>query len=32
MLSHCLKCGKISESKNPNVIRTKNGRIMLLWK
>ena len=32
MLWHCLKCRKISESKNPNVIRTKNGRIMLLWK
>ena len=30
MLSHCLKCRKITESKNPKVARTKNGRVMLL--
>ena len=31
MLSyHCLKCRKNTESKNPKVTRTKNGRIMLL--
>ena len=32
MLSHCLKCRKIAESKNPKVIRTKNGTVMLLSK
>ena len=32
MLSHCLKCRKNTESKNPKVARTKNGRIMLLSK
>ena len=33
MLSYyCLKCGKNRESKNPNVARTENGRIMLLSK
>ena len=32
MLSYCLKCRKIPESKNPKVVRTKNGRIMLLSK
>ena len=26
---HCLKCRKNTESKNPKVARTKNGRIML---
>ena len=30
MLSYCLKCRKDIESKNPNVVKTKNGRIMLL--
>ena len=30
MLSYCLKCRKNTESKNPKVERTKNGRIMLL--
>ena len=30
MLSYCLKCRKNTESKNPEVVRTKNGRIMLL--
>ena len=30
MLSYCLKCRKITESKNPKVLNTKNGRIMLL--
>ena len=28
MLSSCLKCRKSTESKNPKVVRTKNGRIM----
>ena len=32
MLSNCLKCRKSRESKNPKVVRTKNGRIMLLSK
>ena len=32
MLSYCLKCRKNTESNNPNVLRTKNGRIMLLSK
>ena len=32
MLSPCLKCRKNTESKNPKVARTKNGRIMLLEK
>ena len=33
MLSHdCLKCRKNTESKNPKVAKTKNGRIMLLSK
>ena len=32
MLSYCLKCRKNAESKNPEVVRTKNGRIMLLSK
>ena len=32
MLSYCLKCKKNTESKNPNVARSKNGRIMLLSK
>ena len=33
MLSYyCLKCGKNRESKNPNVAKTENGRIMLLSK
>ena len=33
MMSHCcLKCTKNTESKNPEVARTKNGRIMLLLK
>ena len=32
MLSHCLKCRKNTESKNPKVIKTKNGRIMRLSK
>ena len=26
----CLKCRKNTESENPKVVRTKNGRIMLL--
>ena len=33
MLSYyCLKCRKNTESKNPKVARTKNGRIILLLK
>ena len=32
MLWYCLKCWKNPESKNPKVLRTKNGRIMLLSK
>ena len=32
MLSYCLKCTKNTESKNPQVAKTKNGRIILLWK
>ena len=32
MLSYCLKCRKNTESKNPKIVRTKNGRIMLLSK
>ena len=32
MLSYCLKCTKNTESKNPKIARTKNGRIMLLSK
>ena len=32
MLSYGLRCRKDTESKNPKVARTKNGRIMLLSK
>ena len=32
MLSYCLKCRKNTESKIPNVVRTKNIRTMLLSK
>ena len=32
MLSYCLKCRKNTESKNPKVVRTKNGRMMFLLK
>ena len=32
MSSYCLKCQKNTESKNPKVVRTKNGSIMLLSK
>ena len=32
MWSYCFKCSKNTESKNPRVLRTKNGRIMLLTK
>ena len=32
MLSYCLKCRKNTETKNPKVARTKNGKIMLLSK
>ena len=30
MLSFCLKCRKNTKSKNPEVVRTENGRIMVL--
>ena len=30
MLTHCLKRRKNAKSKNPKVVKTKNGRIMLL--
>ena len=30
MLSYCFKCRKNTESKNSNVVMTKDGRIMLL--
>ena len=29
-MSYCLKCRKNTESKNPKLVRTKNGKIMLL--
>ena len=32
MFSYCLKCRKNTESKNPKVVKTKNGRIILLSK
>ena len=32
MLAYCLKSRKNTESKNPKVVKTKNGRIMLLSK
>ena len=32
MFSYCLKCRENTESKNPKIVRTKNGRIMLLSK
>ena len=32
MLSYFLRCRNNTESKNPKVARTKNGRIMLLLK
>ena len=32
MLSYCLKCTKNTFSKVPKILRTKNGRIMLLSK
>ena len=32
MFSYCLKCRKNTESKNPKVVRTEIGRIMLLSK
>ena len=30
MLSYCFKCRKKAESKNTKVVKTKDGRIMLL--
>ena len=30
MLPYCLKCRKNTESKNSKVVKTKNGRMMLL--
>ena len=32
MLLYCFKCRKNTESKKPKVLKTKNGRIMLLSK
>ena len=32
MLPYCLKCRKNTESKNLKVVRTKNGKMMLLSK
>ena len=32
MLSYCLKCRKNAENKNPKIVKTRNGRIMLLSK
>ena len=32
MLSYCLKYRENTESKNPNVVRSKNGTVMLLSK
>ena len=32
MLSYCLKCRKNTESKKPKIVKTKNGRIILLSK
>ena len=32
MLSYCLKCRTNTDSKNPKVVRTKHGRIVLLLK
>ena len=32
MFTYCLKCRKNTESKNPKVVRTKNGGIILLSK
>ena len=32
MLSYCLKCRKNTGNKNPEIVKTKNGRIMLLTK
>ena len=32
MSSYCLKCRKNTESKNLKVVKTENGRIMLLSK
>ena len=32
MLCYCLKCKKNTQSKNSEVVKTKNGRIMLLSK
>ena len=32
MLSQCLKCGKNTENKSLKVVKTENGRTMLLSK
>ena len=32
MLSYCLKCRKNKQSKDPEVVKTKNGRITLFSK
>ena len=31
MLSFCLKCRENRESKNPKLVKTSNGRIMLFY-
>ena len=32
MLSYCLKCSENTESKNPKLVKTENGKRMLLLK
>ena len=32
MLSYCLKCRKNTQNKNPEVVKAKNGKIMILSK
>ena len=32
MLPYCLKCRKNTEKENPKVVKSKNGRIMILSK
>ena len=32
MLSYCFKCRENTKSKNPEVVKTKNGKIMFLSK
>ena len=30
MLSYCLKCKEKTDTKNPRIVKTKNGRVVLL--